>query len=300
MYLANVKSTGVYLGVSIAILLGAGLALDCGSGGHAAGSVGGACLTGGACNGGLVCLSEICVQPAAAGGAGGGSTGAAGAGGSGAALGMACTAARTMTAPSNGLIADFSSPDGGLQIDGGLLPSSVVEIGGGLFAYPGGSASAPAYSLLDGVLHITVNTPATSAPQYIGMFLGFNDCIDATAFTGVSFTISGSFAGCTMLFFAGDVEHSDLTVNTYLGTGPAGSYPPQSTLTPSEVTAAPQTLMTAFTNYSISGSPPTPLDKTKLISVSWQFTVAAGTSSTADAAPAACVADITIDNVSFY
>jgi hypothetical protein len=133
-----------------------------------------------------------------------------------------------------------------------------------------------------------------------GSWAGFADCIDATAFTGVSFTISGSFAGCTMQYGTGDVEHSDSTVNTYRGTGPAGSYDPQTTLTAGEITAAPQMLMMSFTSSSISGSPPTPLDKTKLIAVFWQFTVPAAASSTADAAPAACVADITIDNVAFY
>jgi hypothetical protein len=305
VYRRNVKSRGVYLGGSIAILLGAGLALNCGGSGHLAGSVGGACLAGGACNSGLTCLSQICVQPADG---GGGSAGAAGTGGAGGAtLGVACTAATTMTAPSNRLIADFSGPDGGLKIpdgglenDGGPFPASVVEIGGGLTPYPIGSASAPAYDLSGGALHVTVDTPATSAPQYVGMFLGFADCIDATAFTGVSFTISGSFAGCTMQYATGDVEHSDSTVDTYRGTGPAGSYDPQTTLTAGDVTAAPQTLMMPFPNSTISGSPPTPVDKTKLIALIWQFTVPAAASSTADAAPAACVADITIDNVSFY
>jgi hypothetical protein len=295
------KSRWAYVGGSVAVLLGAGLALNCGSSGHAAGSVGGACLAGGTCNSGLACLSQICVQPSDAGAGGTG-----GAGGAGGGIGVACTAATTKVAPSNGLIANFSSPDGGipdggLGVDGGPFPTSIVEIGGGLTPFPIGSASAPAYTLSGGVLHVTVNTPATSAAQYLGMFLGFADCIDATAFTGVSFTISGSFAGCTMEYGTGDVEHSDYTVDTYRGTGPAGSYDPQTTLTTSQVTAAPQTLMMPFTGSTMSGSPPSPLDKTKLISVFWQFNVPASAPPTADAAPpAACVGDITIDNVSFY
>jgi hypothetical protein len=285
----------VYLGGSIAVLLAAGLALNCGSSGHAAGSVGGACLASGACNSGLVCLSQICVQPTDAGAGGGAGTGGAGGG-----IGVACTAANTMVAPSNGLIADFSGPDAGSEIDGvQQLPSSVLEIGGAVFAYPGGSAAAPAYSF-DGALHLTENGPATSATQYAGLFLGFTDCIDATAFTGVSFTISGSFAGCTMQYATGDVEHSDSTVNTYLGTGVAGSYQPQVALTASEITAAPQILMMPFVGNAALGSPATPLDKTKLISVFWQFVIPAAGPSTSDAAPAACVGDITIDNVSFY
>jgi hypothetical protein len=293
------KSRWAYVGGSVAVLLGAGLALDCGSSGHAAGSVGGACLASGVCNSGLVCLSQICVQPTDA--------GAGGTGGAGGGIGVACTAANTMAAPSNRLIADFSGPDGGglqipdggLAIDAGPFPTSVVEIGGQLIAYPLGSASAPAYNLSGGALHVTVNTPVTSAPQYVGMFLGFTECIDATAFTGVSFTISGSLAGCTVQFETGDVEHTDSTVNTYLGTGAAGSYPPQFNLDASQITTAPQTLMMLFTSANY-GNPQTPTDKTKLIDLIWQFVVPPAASSTADAAPAACVGAITIDNVSFY
>jgi hypothetical protein len=275
----------MYQGGSIAVLLGAGLALNCGASGHAAGSVGGACLAAGACNSGLVCLSQICVQPVDAGAGGGGGAGMGGAGG--ATLGVACTAATTMVAPSNGLIADFSSPDGG------------VEIGAQLFPYPF-DASAPDYSLSDGALHLTVNTPATSAIQYIGLFVGFTDCIDATAFTGVSFTLSGSVAGCTMQYATGDVEHSDSTVNTHLGTGAAGTYQPAVDLTAGQLAAAPQVLMMPFAVNPAFGNPPTPLDKTKLIDMIWQFVVPAAAPTTADAAPAACVGNVTIDNVSFY
>jgi hypothetical protein len=286
------KSQRVYLRGSIAILFGAGLALSCGGGARVAGSVGGSCLLTGACDSGLVCLSEICVKPTtAAGDAGGAGIGAGGSDGvaatGGSALGMACAAATTMVAPSDGLIADFAGPDGGLEING------VV------FTYPFGSASTPAHGLLDGALHVTEDAPATSAIAYLGFGVGFKDCVDATAFTGVSFTISGSFSGCTMQYATGDVEHQDSTTDSYFATGPAGSYPPQTTLTADELTAAPRTLMMPFTGSTIFGSPQTPLDKTKLVLVLWQFTVPAA-AATADAAPAACVADITIDNVSFY
>jgi hypothetical protein len=290
------KSQRVYLRGSIAILFGAGLALNCGGSARVAGSVGGSCLLTGACDSGLVCLSEICVKPAAAAGdAGGAGIGAGGSGGvaamggtGGSTLGMSCAAATTMVAPSDGLIADFAGPDGGLEINGGV------------FTYPLGSASTPAHSVLDGVLHVTEDAPATSAIEYLGFGVGFKDCVDATAFTGVSFTISGSFSGCTMQYATGDVEHQDSTTDSYFATGPAGSYPPQRTLTANEITAAPQTLMMPFTGSTIFGSPQTPLDKKKLVLVLWQFTVPAAATSTADAAPAACVADITIDNVSFY
>ena len=66
------------------------------------------------------------------------------------------------------------------------------------------------------------------------------------------------------------------------------------------MTTVPQTLMMPFAGNGIPGNPQTPLDKSKLIYVFWQFTIPAGPTATNDGGPAACMADITIDNVSFY
>jgi hypothetical protein len=236
------------------------------------------------------------VQAAAAGAGGGvGSGGAAATGGAAAAggagggtLGMACTPATTMLAPANGLIADFAGPDGGL------------EVAGGLFVFPDPGASAPAVSTTGGAFHITESAASTAATQYVGTGLFFNDCIDATAFTGVQFTIGGSFSGCTMQYATADVEHEDATTDAFMATGPAGSYPPQTTLAASGITPTPQTLMMPFTSSTIFGSPQTPIDKTKLVALVWQFTVPTGAPTTADGGTPACVADITIDNVTFY
>jgi hypothetical protein len=289
------KSGGSCLRGSIVILLGASLAQGCSGSGRWAGSVGGACLAGGGCDDGLVCFSDICVQPAAAdagGGVGsegiGGAAGAAGAGGAGGGAGMACTASATMLAPTSGLIADFMGADGGL------------EIAGELDTYPSGSTAVPTFSTATGVLHLTENAPATAAAQYLGIAIGFADCIDASAFTGVQFSISGSVSGCSIWYAAGDVEHQDPATDDYLATGPAGAYPPQTELTAPQVTAVPQTLVMPFTSSTIFGVPETPIDKTKLVLVLWQFDVPAGTPAPADGGAPACVADITIDNVTFY
>ena len=139
-----------------------------------------------------------------------------------------------------------------------------------------------------------------AATQYVGGGVYFNSCTDATAFSGVSFTISGSFSGCSMQYATADVEHQDATTDPHFATGPAGAYPPQSTITSGEVTTTPQTLTMPFTGSTMSGDPPTPLDKSKLILVLWQFTVPAGAPATTDATPGGCVGDITIDNLTFY
>jgi len=100
----------------------------------------------------------------------------------------------------------------------------------------------------------------TSTPQFLGAVIAFSNCIDASAFTGVQFTISGSFSGCTMQYATGDVEHQDMTLGSAFATGPAGSYPPQDRLAVDEMTSAPRTIKAPFVVSDIKGSPPAPLD----------------------------------------
>jgi hypothetical protein len=197
-----------------------------------------------------------------------------------------CTASETIVAPANGLIADFTEPDGGINV-----------VGGGILAYPVGSTTAPTYTTSGGSLHITLDRPATSAPQYLGVVLaGHNRCVDATAFTGVQFTISGSFSGCTMHYYANDDAHQDVTSGAPRASGPEGSYPPQTAIPANEITAMPRTMKMPFSGQS-GGSPATPVDPARLIIVGgWQFDVDASTSSV----PGSCMADLTIDDVRFY
>jgi hypothetical protein len=168
------------------------------------------------------------------------------------------------------------------------------------YPYPAGASARPSASTDGGALHITENGLATSAAQYVGVALSFPDCIDATAFTGIQFSISGSFSGCTMQYATGDSEHQDPATGAPFSTGPSGGYPPQWTLTADQVTSAPQTLMMPFAGTPLAGNPQTPLDNAKLIYTFWQFTIPAAASATTDGGPPACIADITIDNVAFY
>ena len=201
---------------------------------------------------------------------------------------MACTAATTMLAPASGLIADFTGTDSGFSLTRAPFP------------YPAGGSARPSATTAGGALHITENAPATSAAQYVGVALSFADCVDASAFTGIQFSISGSFSGCTMQYGTGDSEHQDPATGAAYATGPSGAYPAQSTLTAAQVTSAPQTLLMPFTGSAIPANPPTPLDTAKLIFALWQFTIPAGAQATTDGGTPACIADITIDNVAFY
>jgi hypothetical protein len=247
--------------------------------------VGRSCSSDAACPTGLVCLSQICVQPAAAGAGGGAGSGGVG-GGNGGAGARPCTPATTLPAPAGGLIASFMGPDGG------------VDLGGGLFVYPSNSTAAPQVGTEGGAFHVTENQAATAAAQYVGGGLYFTSCIDASAFSGVAFSVSGAFSGCSMQFATGDVEHQDPTATPGFGTGIPGAYPPQTSISAGEVTVAPQVVKAPFGPTSIPGYPATPLDPQKVIFVLWQLTIPPATPT--DGAPAACTADLTIDDVKFY
>jgi hypothetical protein len=222
-----------------------------------------------------------------------------GTGGSGgSAVGAGCTASNTKLAPADGLIADFNGSGGGPDAGG-------IEIMGGIIAFGGGAVGgtgAPIFTTTGGTLNITESAAATSAPQYVGVVIYFNNCIDASAFTGVQFTISGSFSGCTMQYSTDDSEHGDSTLSTPNphATGPAGSYSMQARLAATQVTSTPMTISIPFTGPGApaGGSPDgVALDTAKLDSLTWQLTIPVA--SAVDGTPT-CAASLAIDNVGFY
>lgn len=195
-----------------------------------------------------------------------------------------CTADETIVAPPDGLLTDFDDPDTGVHFAGGLL------------AFPVGGAFVPTYSTAGGSLHITLDRLQDAEPQYLGVLVGIPArCMDAAAFSGVQFAISGSFSGCTLKYFAIDDAHQDHTSGAPHATGPKGSYAPQNAIAASRVTGTPQILKMPFSGQW-GGSPATPIDPARLISVGWQLEIAASTSGT----PGSCLADLTIDDVRFY
>ena len=209
-------------------------------------------------------------------------------------IGQDCTGSDIVAAPTDGLIADFADVDGGYDIAGGRI-----------LTFPKGSTAAPTYTTTNGSLHIMVDTPATSVAQYVGVALGFGRCIDATLFSGVQFTIRGSFSGCAMQYTAGDIAHQDETSGAPFATGLAGSYQPSTTLNASQFQSPvsmeapiPVALVTMRMPFGseVGGNPASPVDKSKLILILWQFNVAPATGT----APSPCTADITIDDVAFY
>lgn len=201
-----------------------------------------------------------------------------------------CTPSNTSRAPADGLVADFvDAGDGGIEISGGIVTYAAPKVSG---------LGSPTYTNAGGTLNISVNAAPISTPQFLGVVVVFNKCIDASAFTGVQFTISGSFSGCSLQYATGDVEHQDLTLASTFATGPVGSYPPQNRLAADEMTSAPRTIKAPFAVSDIQGSPPMRLDSSKLTTTQWQFTVPVAPYD--DGGIQTCTGRITIDDIKFY
>ncbi len=231
-------------------------------------------------------------KPVQDGGAGGQHSSEGGAGGTAGAPFVPQGCIVTKSAPLGGLIADFSSPDGGVPDAGGSV--GAIEIGGAVYAY--GGPATPHFSFRGGDLEIVESAVSTSSTQYAGVGITFADCVDASAFRGVRFSIAGSVSGCAMNFTATISEdtYNDGTTNS----DPQGActlglldcYSPLVDLT--GLSSAPQTISFAWPAF-MYGMPDQSIDPTKITGVGWTFAIAAGPSGT-------CEADVTIGDVSFF
>lgn len=177
--------------------------------------------------------------------------------------------------------------------------TNAVPQGGRLDDIPGrfSTFGVPAPTVTtNGALHITVNAPPTSQFRVVLAVDHFDSCIDTTAFTGVRFNISGTVSGCALLHFVEDSVHLHddgipMSSGSH-GTGPEGSVPANASLTDGAATLLAETKTIPFGN--LAGSvPATPLDRAKVTGLGWAFI-------NLPSQPGDCVADLTIDDVSFY
>jgi hypothetical protein len=233
-------------------------------------------------------FSMGCGSKATGSGTGGNGGGVGGAGGGGGAT-IGC---QKSAAPASALIADFHSADGGVAMLDGLA------------TYGPTATDHPMYSIGGGTLDIIDNVGVGSKAQYVGLVIYFNgsadgtECVDASAYTGVQFDISGTLMGpgCSIQYSTNDSEHADATATgDPKASGPSGSYAPQ--LPIPSIMPSPQTMMVPFADPGLNpGSPSTPIDKTKITGVQWQMTVPAAS----DGGPTECDLNLTVDNVKFY
>jgi hypothetical protein len=180
--------------------------------------------------------------------------------------------------------------DGGIGDNGGL-----AEYG----------TTPPTAAFTGGTLTITEMAAQGTAPTYNGAVVYFagnaagTDCLDASMYKGVQFSIAGMVnANCTIQFSINDSEHEDSTMKPPMGdpkaSGPAGSYAPQLAIPAASITATPTMMQVPFTGAGspTGGSPMAAIDTMKLTGVQWQITVPMGT--------AMCSATLQISNLTFY
>ena len=204
---------------------------------------------------------------------------------------VGCNSSNTVAAPADGFITTFDGQQNGVSGGVDIWPvQAEVPIG----PY----ASAPRFTT-NGALHITLNAPVTSTAQVLLIDFAFDKCVDATAFTGLQFSISGSLSGCTFGQCTQDSAHlhdsGGFAGPQRHGIGAAGAHPNSGVLTPDQITQQPQTVMMPFAAQT-GGVPATPTDKSKLTWIDWVFRVDPYTAG----GPASCTADLTIDDVRFY
>jgi len=219
----------------------------------------------------------------AAGHVGGGTTGSGGTNGGGGSTGAGGGAVACAAAPTNGLIADFMG-DGGIEIVGGLSTYSGIN--------------QPSYTVTSGNLNVMETAQPAATPQYLGAVLYFNNCVDASAFSGVEFMLGGSFSclGGSIQYSTNDAPHDDMVTDPKgkctLGTG--NCYSPQVAIT--TIMSNAVQMQEAWVTTA-GGAPSLPIDPTQLTGLQWQFTIpAAGDAGAA----AACMASLNISDVKFY
>ena len=240
----------------------------------------------------------------------GGSTGTAGTSGSVATDGVACPV------PTAALITDFTY----VPADGGTASTTEVHfgnsttLGGGEFVYPA-ATSTSAYPITSDMTqsnwHITGNIG-----DYSGFGLYFDNCsrVNASAYKGISFKISGTVAsptGSSITFGVGTIKNtiSAAWINAHGGTGAvnAGSCTPttgtsqyyqtgcgENTKT-IPVTATPTTQSILWTDFT-GGLPETSVTPSDILSIHWNFLNPTGVGTTSVTPYAA---DIVLDDLSF-
>jgi hypothetical protein len=239
----------------------------------------------------------------AAGGSGTTATGSSGAGASSVAAGASsggdsgsgagnCIDGATQP-PVAALITDFSDavPDpanpGEFRFGGNVA----THIQGGTTTFSNPASTKGSLSVSDGALSFsaTLSAPTASGADqfpYNGFVLSIDGhaCVDASAYSSVSFTLSGTLGDCILYFsFAySDDLASAADPNRGLCSG---------TCYPAEFQIASASTSVSFTETpTVPGTPLATVDSAKLVGVQWQLAPFGATS---------CTANFTVDDVMF-
>jgi len=226
------------------------------------------------------------------GGPGGMSGGLGGASGAGGAGPMVCSG----TPPASTLITDFSDAVVVAGTPGISFGGTAPNLGGGTFSVAATGLTKPVLSLVPApagstgqALQVVANPGLTTDPAnaWSVFGLGFNMCVDASAYTGVQFTITGDVGNCGLSFAAQFSEDNSVSDDPYFGSCTVGTscFPPSSTL---PILAG--TTIVDFSQVS-GGSPLTTVDAHSITGVQWQLNAPTDGN--------VCAANFTVSNVTF-
>jgi alpha-tubulin suppressor-like RCC1 family protein len=253
-----------------------------------AGGGGGAGGRGGA--GGAGGRGAAGTQTGAAGASTGGGTGAAA--GQGGAGGAALTCIQGATYPPAGAsITDFSDAMPTASGTSEYTFGSSEGDPGAILSFATGTLGT--LSVAGGALTYTATVEAptsTNMYPYNGFILYFAApaCVDASKYSGVSFTTDSLTGNCKTVFEFADSSHATSTTDPDRGTCTA------TMCYPSDITISSSVMAIPFNaTPSNPGQPVASVDKAHLTGVQWEFQPVSTTSGS-------CTGSITIDNVSFY
>jgi hypothetical protein len=201
----------------------------------------------------------------------------AGTGGAGVDAGPPCT----VLASSAGALSDF-------------MDASANPVG---TPYAGAQTglTTPTFATSSGSLVLTFNTGmATMMYPYAYVGLPLNACVNAAAFTGVKFNVSGTLsAGCTIQFSTLDKGHNTIANG---GTCAAANCYPSAKIFTLPATATDVTVN--FADQTGGGADPGApvVDPTHITGVQWQVNPVGPMSGDAGSS---CTGTVTIDNITF-
>lgn len=185
-----------------------------------------------------------------------------------------CGPSNTTPAPADGLLADFSTKKGPVRT---FVPS-------------GFPTTTLSQSTEAGHLAMHVSAVPGAKPQILSANMLLDSCVDASGYSGVEFSLSGSLSGCSLVYASIDPEHQYYR--------PEGPYPPQLPISAADVTAQPRTFRAPFHDPGIPGNPATPTDASKLSFMQWLVIVPVGSIDGTPVPP--CNGSLAIDDVKLY
>ncbi len=181
------------------------------------------------------------------------------------------------------------------QITGSFL-SPVGNPPGGVFTYAATGLAAPTVTTLfntDGTtagLQVSANPGATTDPNnaFLGFGMGFGNppCLDASAYTGVQFTVTGDLGTCGLQLSLTPSQNNSVQF------GPEGVCTAATCAGPFSPNVGVGTTIVSFSSMA-NGSPLPTLDATALNDISWNLTPPT------DGVTAPCVANFSVTDVSF-